>query len=71
MKGKFTKEIAKVQLQLQEITELMKDVKHPEFLQRVSQRNILSVDLEILRQKNEDRCQPQHNCPIYTIPNIN
>ena len=68
MKGSYTKEIKAKEKQLNAASELLLDVSHLEFDQRVATRNSLSVDLEILNQKNQGQWQPKYKCQIYKAP---
>lgn len=67
MKGKFQQEIEQTRQRMHELGDLIKDTNHPEFIKRVSERNSLSVQLEVLKQKNTGVWQPDYANPTYTI----
>ncbi len=72
MEREAEKQCKDLQLRIDKINEWAKDnVKHPDFMKKVSERNDLSVQLEVKKQQRDGRWMPDVERPeiiIYKQP---
>lgn len=67
---KLEKRIGKLQRRMYEIGELLLQPRYPKFNELVSERNSLSVKIEVLKQQRNGQWTPP-NVQFYSIPKIN
>ena len=67
----YTEQIDQLQTRSAAIAEKLKEIHHPEFMNLASERNAISVKIEILKQKRSGQWlpHPMHDYTQYKSPN--